>query len=730
MIVPVVFCLLFSVSGQQPGQGFYSRNAPSNWILEKNSMTRKNSQARINQPPQDAAVLEGEDALFFCGVEGSPEPIVKFLLDGQSGKLSGETGKVIPLDGGGGSLLRLFKVSTRQNGIKVECFASNHVGNDKASAELKVYKYSDHVPSGFPKFVRPPQAQSVDAGKRLQLQCEAEGTPDLKFIWLKNEIPIKFNQQRLQALGYRGRYSYDASYDGSNIDIKKAVDWHCETVLTCIDSLSTPTILTESRTLELYWHRATHITRLLGVPLGQIVDSIGAGQRYKLGSMLNNKTFQLILGEIYGIYKDLKVRQLKMNTFYPPTIIEQQDKVEVRPGKGANLTCTATGNPKPQVKWLTDQEKPLTEAVDWKAILFLIDVTEPRDYICVANNSLGRVQHLVRVEIIDVPRAPVDLQVVERGPTFAILRWFPSRIDDDNQPDPTRPPPVPITSYTLIVTDLDADNGRQAKKRKITGISPRKIEADGYIHQKVLELKPDHRYTAEVYALGAQYGISDVSNQVTFKTLELPPSGPLLSIRATATSSDSISVSWKPPAEPNGKIIGYKVYYSTHLRNKLEQWQVIQTNKPHAVLKGLSYMATYYIRVSAFNSAGDGPLSDALPIIVNPGVPPQPLNFRGVSPSPTSIQLIWSPPELPHGMTILDYQLQCRPASEISATTLPQTPLAISIPAKHTGWTIKSLQSDTLYQVVLTARTQHGLGVPAKLEIRTLSNRKLKELVV
>ncbi|KAM3183175.1 hypothetical protein ACTXT7_010853 [Hymenolepis weldensis] len=67
------------------------------------------------------------------------------------------------------------------------------------------------------------------------------------------------------------------------------------------------------------------------------------------------------------------------------------------------------------------------------------------------------------------------------------------------------------------------------------------------------------------------------------------------------------------------KFVGYKVYYSTHLRNKLEQWQMIQTNKPHAVLQGLSSMATYYLKVSAFNSAGDGPLSDAFPIIVNPG---------------------------------------------------------------------------------------------------------------
>ena len=101
------------------------------------------------------------------------------------------------------------------------------------------------------------------------------------------------------------------------------------------------------------------------------------------------------------------------------------------------------------------------------------------------------------------------------------------------------------------------------------------------------------------------------------------------------------------------------------------------------------------------------------------------MNFRGVSPTPTSIQLIWSPPELPHGMSMLDYQLQCRPASEISANNLPQTPLAISISPKQTGWTIKTLQPDTLYHISLSARTQHGVGVPAKLEIRTLSNCKL-----
>lgn len=44
MIVPMIFLLLFSANGQKSGQGYYSRNGPSNWLLDKNSMTRKISE--------------------------------------------------------------------------------------------------------------------------------------------------------------------------------------------------------------------------------------------------------------------------------------------------------------------------------------------------------------------------------------------------------------------------------------------------------------------------------------------------------------------------------------------------------------------------------------------------------------------------------------------------------------------------------------------------------------
>ncbi|VDL88738.1 unnamed protein product [Schistocephalus solidus] len=310
------------------------RNSPyaiTVWLADKRH-------ARITQPPKDVAVLDGNDAIFFCGVDGSPTPNVNFFLDGQPGRLSNDIGKIVPVNGG--SLLRLFKVSSKQNGMKIECLASNHVGNDRSSANLKVYKYTDDVPSGFPKFTIPPKPLSVDVGKRVRLECEAEGEPPVAFLWLKNGVPVQ------------------------NSPLSSAKE-----------STQMANIMSQH-----YEGRSSLVI--------ENVDVSDDGQYECLASNAH--------GAILSAAVQLRVR----NTYYTPIILEKQDKVEVRPGKGANLTCTATGNPKPQVRWLTDQERTLTDSTEGKAMLFLTDVTEPRRYICEANNSLGTVQHLVRIEIL------------------------------------------------------------------------------------------------------------------------------------------------------------------------------------------------------------------------------------------------------------------------------------------------------------------------------------------
>ncbi|KFO28816.1 Receptor-type tyrosine-protein phosphatase S [Fukomys damarensis] len=53
---------------------------------------------------------------------------------------------------------------------------------------------------------------------------------------------------------------------------------------------------------------------------------------------------------------------------------------------------------------------------------------------------------------------------------------------------------------------------------------------------------------------------------------------------------------------------------------------------------------TYTVRVLAFTSVGDGPLSDPIQVKTQQGVPGQPMNLRAEAKSETSIRLSWSPP--------------------------------------------------------------------------------------
>ncbi|VDN10004.1 unnamed protein product [Dibothriocephalus latus] len=116
----------------------------------------------------------------------------------------------------------------------------------------------------------------------------------------------------------------------------------------------------------------------------------------------------------------------------------------------------------------------------------------------------------------DVPPPPVDLECFSRGPTYAILRWLPGKPLQDRASRTY----VPITSYTLTLTEVEPTSG-PPMKRQITDISPWKINNDGSVHLKVIDLKPDRRYAANVYAVSLKFGMSDASNTATFSTSEL-----------------------------------------------------------------------------------------------------------------------------------------------------------------------------------------------------------------
>jgi len=85
-------------------------------------------------------------------------------------------------------------------------------------------------------------------------------------------------------------------------------------------------------------------------------------------------------------------------------------------------------------------------------------------------------------------------------------------------------------------------------------------------------------------------------------TVWTAPSAPQ-SVSATATGSDSISVSWSAPSDNGGSSVNnYTVFYSG---NGGSTWSRVATSSTSTTLTGLSGSTTYSIRVAAHNAVTD-----------------------------------------------------------------------------------------------------------------------------
>ncbi|VDL92893.1 unnamed protein product [Schistocephalus solidus] len=127
-------------------------------------------------------------------------------------------------------------------------------------------------------------------------------------------------------------------------------------------------------------------------------------------------------------------------------------------------------------------------------------------------------------------------------------------------------------------------------------------------------------------------------------------------------------------------------------------------------------------------------------------VPGQPRNFRGFAIEADSIQLMWSPPEVPDGHILMEYglwysasntplEVDSKPGTEAQEQKMPPSPSPppSAAPAGEQMRTIKSdatqfvlrdLKSGMLYHLRLAGRTMNGYGASASVDVRTQEHRK------
>ncbi|KAL4642042.1 immunoglobulin superfamily DCC subclass member 4-like [Arapaima gigas] len=186
------------------------------------------------------------------------------------------------------------------------------------------------------------------------------------------------------------------------------------------------------------------------------------------------------------------------------------------------------------------------------------------------------------------PLPPSSLQASANSSTSIWLRWEKPRFST-----------VQIISYTVRCSPAGLRNASLVSYYTSSA-------------QEILlgALKPFTRYALAVQSNGLEVD-GPFSNTVEESTLSDRPSTPPADLHLSALDSNSVLVSWRPPVEPNGIIVEYKILYSGNSSQPDHQWSSVSRDGvvTSTEVQGLMSATRYFFKMGACTMVGPGPLS-------------------------------------------------------------------------------------------------------------------------
>ncbi|XP_042311402.1 receptor-type tyrosine-protein phosphatase delta isoform X44 [Sceloporus undulatus] len=578
-----------------------------------------------------------------------------------------------------------------------------------------------------PKFTRTPVDQTGVSGGVASFICQATGDPRPKIVW--NKKGKKVSNQRFEVIEFD-----DGS--GSVLRIQPLRTPRDEAIYECVASNSVGEISVSTRLTVL---REDQIPR--GFPTIDMGPQLKVVERTRTATMLcaasgnpdpeitwfkdflpvdtsnNGRIKQLRSGALqiesseesdqgkyecvatnsagtrYSAPANLYVRVRRV----PPRFSIPPTNHEIMPGGSVNITCVAVGSPMPYVKWMLGAEDltPEDDMPIGRNVLELNDVRQSANYTCVAMSTLGVIEAIAQITVKALPKPPGTPVVTETTATSITLTW------DSGNPEPV--------SYYII---QHKPKSSEELYKEIDGVATTRYSVAG--------LSPYSEYEFRVVAVN-NIGRGPPSEPVSTRTSEQAPSSAPRNVQARMLSSTTILVQWEEPEEPNGQIQGYRVYYTMDPSQHVNSWLKHNVADSHITTIGnLIPQKTYSVKVLAFTSVGDGPLSSDIQVITQTGVPGQPLNFKAEPESETSILLSWTPPR---SDTISNYDLVYKDGEHGEEQRISIDPA--------TSYHLQGLKPNSLYYFRLSARSPQGLGAStAEISARTMQSMFAKNFHV
>uniref|UniRef100_A0A8D3CR27 Netrin receptor DCC n=1 Tax=Scophthalmus maximus TaxID=52904 RepID=A0A8D3CR27_SCOMX len=336
----------------------------------------------------------------------------------------------------------------------------------------------------------------------------------------------------------------------------------------------------------------------------------------------------------------------------PPQFLNYPTNTLAYESTDIELECAVTGNPPPTVRWTKNGEEVIPsdyfQIVDGSNLQILgLVKSDEGFYQCVAENSAGSSQAMAQLLLrepgrtththartharthtleggecpgVVLPSAPRDLVPVLVSSRFVRLSWRPPEESGGA-----------VQTYGVYYSQDAVE-----RERSVNVSEPESLELT------VSNLKPEESYSFRVVAYNdVGPGESSAPLRITTKPdLQVPSR--VESLRADALSPTSVQVSWEPPVQPNGPLLGYRLLWSESPTGKE---QSVEVNGLNYKMEGLNKFTEYTVRVLAINRYGPGTATEPVGVTTQSDVPsaaPQNITLEVVL--SRSIKVSWQPP--------------------------------------------------------------------------------------
>ncbi|KAA0722521.1 Protein sidekick-1 [Triplophysa tibetana] len=570
---------------------------------------------------------------------------------------------------------------------------------------------------------RPNRTVISEIEKNIELQCQVKGVPVPKLEWFKDAVPLsKLNNTRYKLISMilqvrkvqpddTGIFQCFAENTAGQIQA------YTNLVVTSMSpSFTTPPsdITVTDGTLAVFscetsgapkpaivWRKGSQVlaSGTVQVPRFTLLESGGLQILPIMLSDAGNYTCSVSNTE--GLVSGTGALTVLSRTF----VSTAPDEQRVIKGTTAVLKCAATHDPRVTVRYSWKRGNRILSVstggrVSMKEGSLHISQTwsgDIGDYTCRVTSPAGNDSKTARLEVIELPHSPRNLQVAlnETDSRTVLLSWV--RPFDGNSP--------------LLHYIIELSENNSPWKVYMGDVSP------SLTSLLVSGLTPARTYQFRICAVN-QVGRGQYSPETNRLMLrEEPPSAPPKNIVASGRTNQSIMVQWQPPPELqlNGVLRGYVLRYRlAGLPGEFQLKNITSAEINYCLIGDLIIWTQYEIQVAAYTGAGLGVYSQSVTEYTLQGVPTAPpQDSEAVAVNSTTIKFTWTPPPqqfingINQGYKLLVWPEHC-PECITMVTIAPEFH-----GSRHYGY-VTDLKKFTWYETVVLCFTTPGDG-PASM---------------